>query len=76
MHLANTPTWSGKSCSADPAHSATAPGFLEDQARKALHLGEDCWRVTLPGSSRTPPVRATAWRLIAVLPKDWQPAAG
>ena len=41
----------------------------------AEHLGEDCWRVTLPGSSRTLPVRATPWRLITILPKNWQPMA-
>jgi len=40
---------------------------------QAEHLGENCWRVTLPGSSRTLPVRATAWRLITILPKNWQP---
>jgi hypothetical protein len=39
-------------------------------------LGGDCWRVTLPGSSRTLPVRATPpWRLITILPKNWQPMA-
>ena len=42
---------------------------------EAEHLGADCWRVTLPGSSRTLPIRATAWRLITILPKDWQPPA-
>jgi hypothetical protein len=36
---------------------------------KAEHLGEDCWRVTLPGG-RILPVRA---RLITILPKNWQP---
>jgi hypothetical protein len=41
----------------------------------AEHLGEDCWRVTLPGSSRTLPVRATPRRLITILPKNWQPTA-
>ena len=41
--------------------------------RRALHLWEDCWRVTLPGSNRSLPVRATRWRLITILPKDWQP---
>ena len=41
--------------------------------RRAQHLWEDCWRVTLPGSDRTLPVRATRWRLITILPKDWQP---
>jgi hypothetical protein len=40
---------------------------------KAEH-GEDCWRVTLPGGSRTLPVRGTVWRLITILPKNWQPA--
>jgi hypothetical protein len=41
--------------------------------RRAQHLWEDCWRVTLPGSNRSLPVRATRWRLITILPKDWQP---
>jgi hypothetical protein len=40
---------------------------------RAEHLGEDCWRVTLPGSNRTLSIRATAWRLITILPKNWQP---
>jgi hypothetical protein len=40
---------------------------------KAEHLGEDCWRVTLPGGSRTLQVRGTVWRLITILPKNWQP---
>ena len=39
----------------------------------AEHLDENCWRVTLPGGSRTLPVRATPWRLITILPKNWQP---
>jgi hypothetical protein len=39
----------------------------------AEHLGENCWRVTLPSGSRTLPVRATPWRLITILPKNWQP---
>jgi hypothetical protein len=39
---------------------------------EAEHLGADCWRVTPPGSNRTLPIRATAWRLITILPKDWQ----
>ena len=39
----------------------------------AEHLSENCWRVTLPGSSRTLPVRATSWRLVTILPKNWQP---
>jgi hypothetical protein len=58
-----------------------APGeysHLLKQIRRgeAEHLGADCWRVTLPGSSsRTLPIRAAAWRLITILPKDWQPPA-
>jgi hypothetical protein len=32
------------------------------------------WRATLPSGSRTLPVRATSWRLITILPMDWQPA--
>ena len=43
--------------------------------RTAEHLWEDCWRVTLPGGERTLPVRATPWRLITILPKNWQPPA-
>jgi hypothetical protein len=30
---------------------------------KAKHPGDDCWRVTLPGGSRTLQVRGTVWRL-------------
>ena len=50
-------------------------GSLLKQIRfgQAEHLGEDCWRVTLPGNSRTLPVRAAPWRLITILPKNWQP---
>jgi hypothetical protein len=50
-------------------------GSLLKQIRfgQAEHLGEDCWRVALPGRSRTLPVRAAPWRLITILPKNWQP---
>jgi hypothetical protein len=41
--------------------------------RRAEHLGNDCWRVTLPDGKRTLAVRGTVWRLITILPKDWQP---
>ena len=40
---------------------------------RAEHLAEGCWRVMLPGGSRTLPIRATPWRLITILPKNWQP---
>jgi hypothetical protein len=43
--------------------------------RRAEHLGEDCWRVTLPDGRRTLTVRGTVWRLITILPKNWQPPA-
>ena len=43
--------------------------------RRAEHLGEDCWRVTLPDGRRTLAVRGTVWRLITILPKNWQPPA-
>ena len=33
-------------------------------------VGEDCWRVTLPGGSRTLQVRGTVWRLITILPNS------
>jgi hypothetical protein len=39
---------------------------------KAEHLIEDCWRVTLP-NGRTLAVRGNVWKLITILPKDWQP---
>ena len=45
----------------------------QDRRRTAEHLGKDCWRVILPDSSRTLPVRATRWRLITILPKNWPP---
>jgi hypothetical protein len=41
----------------------------------AEHLSENYWRVTLPGSSTAFAVIATSWRLITILPKDWQPPA-
>ena len=40
--------------------------------RKAERLWEDCWRVTLPWG-RTLLVRGNGWRLITILPRDWQP---
>jgi hypothetical protein len=43
--------------------------------RRAERLGDDCWRVTLPDGRRTLSVRATTWRLITILPKNWQPPA-
>jgi hypothetical protein len=42
---------------------------------EAEHLGEDCWRVTLLDGRTTLPVRAARWRLITILPKNWQPPA-
>jgi hypothetical protein len=41
----------------------------------AEHLGEDCWRVRVSGGNKTLAVRATRWRLITILPKNWQPSA-
>jgi hypothetical protein len=40
--------------------------------RKAERLWEDCWRVTLPWG-RPLLVRGNGWRLITILPRDWQP---
>jgi hypothetical protein len=40
--------------------------------RKAEHLAEDCWRVTLP-NGKTLPVLGNRWKLITILPKNWQP---
>jgi len=37
------------------------------------HLGEHYWRVTLPDERTTLVVTATRWRLITILPKNWQP---
>ena len=41
--------------------------------RKAEHLWDDCWRVSMPGGSGTLAVRATTWQLITILPKGWEP---
>jgi hypothetical protein len=41
--------------------------------RKAEHLADDCWRVTLPDGRRTLAVRATRWQLLTILPRAWQP---
>src|ERR1700760_3829696 len=41
--------------------------------RTGEHLAEGCWRVTLPGSTRTLSARAPRWRLITILPRNWQP---
>jgi hypothetical protein len=40
--------------------------------RKAEHLAEDCWRVTLP-NGKTLPVLGNRWKLITILPKNRQP---
>jgi hypothetical protein len=36
-------------------------------------VGEDCWRVTLPGGCTPLQVRGNVWRLITILHKNWQP---
>ena len=41
--------------------------------RRGEHLIDDCWRVTLPDGRRSLAVRGTQWRLITILPKNWQP---
>ena len=50
-------------------------GALLKQIRfgHAEHLGENCWRVTLPDRRTTLPVRASKWTLLTILPKGWQP---
>jgi hypothetical protein len=59
-----------------PMHRGEYSQLLSQIRRgTAKHLWEDCWQVTLPGSIRTLPVRATRWRLITILPKNWQPPA-
>jgi hypothetical protein len=68
-----------KPAPAEPPHGQEVsarrilPPVLADRRRKAEHLWEDCWRVTLPGDGRTLAVRGTVWKLITILPKDWQP---
>jgi hypothetical protein len=47
--------------------------FKQIRRGEAEHLGADCWRVTLPDGRTTLPVRAARWRLITILPKNWQP---
>jgi hypothetical protein len=47
--------------------------LLHQIPNRAERLDEDCWRVTLPDSQRALAIRATRWRLITILPKDWQP---
>ena len=53
-------------------------GYLLKQIRfgHAEHRGDNCWRVTLPDRKTTLQVRATHWRLITILPKDWSPPEG
>ena len=58
---------------ADGARRILAPA-PPDPAWSGRASREGCWRVTLPGGSRTLPVRATPWRLITILPKNWQPS--
>jgi hypothetical protein len=41
---------------------------------QAEHLGDDAWQVTIEDTrSPTLKVRASPWRLITILPRDWQP---
>ena len=47
--------------------------FKQIRRGEAEHLGADCWRVTLSDGRTTLPVRAARWRLITILPKNWQP---
>ena len=57
-----------------PMQRGEYSGLLKQiRSGHAEHLGEDYWRVTLPGSSRAFAVVATSWRLITILPKNWQP---
>jgi hypothetical protein len=49
--------------------------FKQIRRHEAEHLGADCWRVTLSDGRTTLPVRAARWRLITILPKNWQPPA-
>ena len=49
--------------------------FKQIHRGEAEHLGEDCWRVRLSDGRTTLPVRAARWRLITILPKNWQPPA-
>jgi hypothetical protein len=59
-------------------HRPMRPGeytqlFKQIRRGEAEHLGADCWRVTLLDGRTTLPVRAARWRLITILPKNWQP---
>jgi hypothetical protein len=57
------------------AHGEYSHLLWQIRHRKAEHLWEDCWRVTLPDGRRTLAVRATRWQLLTILPKHWQPPA-
>jgi hypothetical protein len=54
------------------AHGEYSHLLWQIRRRKAEHLWEDCWRVTLP-NGKTLQVRSTEWRLITILPKHWRP---
>jgi hypothetical protein len=51
------------------------PPAQADPVRPRRASQREYWRVTLQGSSRAFTVAATKWRLITILPKDWQPPA-
>jgi len=57
------------------AHGEYSHLLWQIRRRKAEHLADDCWRVTLPDGRRTLAVRATRWQLLTILPKNWQPPA-
>ena len=57
------------------AHGEYSHLLWQIRHRKAEHLWEDCWRVTLPNGKGSLMVRATRWYLITILPKHWQPPA-
>jgi len=57
------------------AHGEYSHLLWQIRHRRAEHLGDDAWRVTLPDGRRTLMVRATRWQLLTILPRDWQPPA-
>ena len=57
------------------AHGEYSSLLKQIRFGQAEHLGETYWRVTLSDGRTTLSVVATRWRLVTILPKNWQPPA-
>ena len=55
------------------AHGEYSSLLKQIRFGQAEHLSETYWRVTLSDGRTTLSVVATRWRLVTILPKNWQP---